>query len=66
MFTIKRSQIQGGDDIEVGDYLTVTDTYGNKSQVKVVAVSGTDVTIDANHHLAGQDLTFEIKLLKIV
>jgi peptidylprolyl isomerase len=44
----------------------VTDTYGNKSQVKVVAVSGTDVTIDANHHLAGQDLTFEIKLLKIV
>jgi peptidylprolyl isomerase len=66
VITIKRSQIQGGDNIQVGDYLTVTNTSGNKSQVKVVAVSGTDVTIDANHHLAGQDLTFEIKLLKII
>jgi peptidylprolyl isomerase len=66
VITIKRSQIQGGDDIQVGDYLSVTNSSGYTSQVKVIAVSGTDVTIDANHRLAGQDLTFKIDLLKII
>jgi peptidylprolyl isomerase len=65
VITIKRSQIQGGDNIEVGDYLTVTDSGGRTSQVKVIAVSGTDVTIDANHPLTGKDLIFKIDLLKV-
>jgi peptidylprolyl isomerase len=65
IITIKRSQIQGGENIEVGDYLSVTDGSGRTSQVKVVAVSDTNVTIDANHPLVGRNLTFKIDLLEI-
>ena len=32
----------------------------------VLAVSENGITVDANSALAGQDLTFEIELLKIV
>jgi peptidylprolyl isomerase len=65
VFTIKRSQIQGGENIEVGDYLSVTDSSGNTTQVKVIEVSDINVTIDANSSLAGEDLTFKIDLLEI-
>jgi peptidylprolyl isomerase len=65
IITIKRSQIQGGDNIEVGDYLTMTYTNGNTTQVQVIDVSDTNVTIDTNSPLAGKDLTFKIDLLKI-
>ena len=32
----------------------------------VVDISDTVVTLDANHPLAGQDLTFEIELVEIL
>jgi peptidylprolyl isomerase len=32
----------------------------------VVDLSDTSVTLDANHPLAGQDLTFEIELVEIL
>jgi peptidylprolyl isomerase len=38
----------------------------NGMQVRVTAVNATDVTLDANHELAGKDLTFEITLVEIV
>ena len=62
---IKRSQIQGGEDVKIGDYLTVTNSNGRTSQVKVIDVSDDDVIIDANYPLAGEDLTFKIDLLEI-
>ncbi len=66
IITIKRSQIQGGEDVKVGDYLTVTNSDGRTSQVKVIDVSDANVTIDANYPLAGEDLTFKIDLLEII
>lgn len=65
IITIKRSQIQGGEDVKAGDYLTVTNSEGRTSRVKVIDVSDSNVTIDTNHPLAGEDLTFKIDLLKI-
>jgi peptidylprolyl isomerase len=41
-------------------------TLSNGMAVKVTAVTATDVTLDANHELAGKDLTFDITLIAIV
>jgi peptidylprolyl isomerase len=38
----------------------------NGMPVTVIAVNATDVTLDANHKLAGKDLTFDITLIEIV
>lgn len=51
---------------EVGQTLEVTDEEGDAYPVTVVEVEGEEVTLDANHPLAGEDLTFAIRLLEIL
>ena len=46
--------------VKVGDTLNA-----GGQPVKVIRVTNSTVTIDANHPLAGKDLTFKIKLVKI-
>ena len=55
------------DDIEpeVGQRLQVSQPDGKKFIVTVSSIEGTKVTLDANHPLAGKDLTFDIHLLEI-
>jgi peptidylprolyl isomerase len=65
VITVKRSQIQNGENVKVGDYLLLTDSSGNSTQVKVIDTTDNNVTIDGNSPLAGEDLTFKIDLLKI-
>ncbi|HTP64399.1 MAG TPA: peptidylprolyl isomerase [Geobacteraceae bacterium] len=50
---------------EVGARLEVTQEDGEEFPVVITAVSDTHVTLDANHPLAGRDLTFEIELVEI-
>ena len=39
---------------------------GNQTiEVKVTAITDSEVTLDANHPLAGKDLTFDITLVSI-
>jgi peptidylprolyl isomerase len=40
-------------------------TDGSTMIVIVTDVSETTITVDANHPLAGEDLTFEIELVEI-
>jgi len=56
------------DDLEpkVDQMLQVRRQDGHTFAVKVTDVSETKVTLDANHPLAGQDLTFDIQLSEIV
>ena len=53
------------DDIEptVGLQLQMTSSSGNPIRVVVTEISEEEVTIDANHALAGQALTFDIELV---
>lgn len=51
---------------EVGQQLQATDSNGSVIIATVVKVTDTTITLDANHPLAGKDLTFEIELLKIL
>ena len=52
--------------VSVGDRLAVGLSSGGQMPVTVTAIDGDAATLDANHELAGQDLTFEITLVEIV
>ncbi|HEY9633126.1 MAG TPA: peptidylprolyl isomerase [Coleofasciculaceae cyanobacterium] len=50
---------------EVGQQLQVQQGNGQTIPVVVTEVTEATVTLDANHPLAGEDLTFEIQLVEI-
>jgi len=50
---------------EVGQTLVAGGPEGQQTRVTVVEVTDNDITIDANHPLAGQDLVFDIELVQI-
>jgi peptidylprolyl isomerase len=45
--------------------LEAEDSHGHNVMLTVVELTDDTVTLDANHPLAGQDLTFAIELVKI-
>lgn len=49
-------------DVEVGDRFHADAGDGHAQVVMVTKVTDTHVTIDGNHPLAGQDLTFEVEI----
>ncbi len=51
---------------EIGQQLQMTRPDGTTLSVMVTTVTETQVTLDANHPLAGQDLIFDITLVEIV
>lgn len=51
---------------EVGLQLQLSRDDGQILLATVTEVSTTSVTVDANHPLAGKDLTFEMQLVKVV
>jgi peptidylprolyl isomerase len=51
---------------EVGQKLQAFDADGRSACLTVLGVSEQTVTIDTNHLLAGEDLTFDILLVEIV
>ncbi len=65
VFTVGREQMPTGADVEVGDMLRVGFPDGSNAAVQVTAMNEESVTLDANHPLAGQNLTFELELVSI-
>jgi peptidylprolyl isomerase len=62
---VPREQIPSEVPLEVGTQLQATTQTGQQIPVKVVDVGDQNVTIDANHPLAGQDLVFDLELVEI-
>lgn len=60
---IPRSEIPGDIPTAPGTQLQMQSPDGHVVPVTVVAVSETEITLDANHPLAGKDLTFDIELV---
>lgn len=52
-------------DLRVGAQLEVSRQDGSVFRVAVVELSEETVTLDANHPLAGKDLTFDIEMLEV-
>lgn len=63
---VERSRLPEGIKPEVGEQLEVTREDGEAFPVLITSVTDTEVTLDANHPLAGRDLTFDIRLIEIV
>jgi len=63
---IPREELPSDLTPQVGQQLVVTQQDGRQIIVVITEVSDETVTIDANHPLAGKDLTFEIELVKIL
>ncbi len=62
---VGRDELPDGADPVVGQHLQVEQEDGQRTIVRVSATSEDSVTLDANHPLAGEDLTFEIELLQV-
>ncbi|MBN2463768.1 MAG: peptidylprolyl isomerase [Dehalococcoidia bacterium] len=63
---ISREKLPSDLTPEVGQQLVMTQSDGTEIVVVITEVSDETITIDANHPLAGKDLTFEIELVKIL
>ena len=63
---LERSMFPDGNSIEVGQVYELLNHKDEPMPVTIVAIEENEVTIDANHPLAGQDLTFALELVEIV
>ena len=62
---VPRGEIPAEIPLDLGTQLQVQTPTGQVMPVTVVEVTETEVTLDANHPLAGKDLTFAIELMEI-
>ena len=63
---VDRSQVPDTVKLEVGKGVHLRQPHGGVIQAQITHMSETKVTLDANHPLAGKELTFDIKLVEIV
>ena len=65
--TIPRFSVEQGEgDLKVGDFLRLRGKDGEPMKARVVSMTQEEITIDANHPLAGQPITFDVDLIEIV
>jgi FKBP-type peptidyl-prolyl cis-trans isomerase 2 len=65
IITVARSMFPVDREITVGAVLRVEFGGGTERVMRVAAVTETEVTLDGNHALAGQELTFALRLEKV-
>jgi peptidylprolyl isomerase len=62
---VNRSEIGPDLQLEIGMRLQATQEGGRRVDMQVIAITEDTVTMDANHPLAGKDLTFDIQVVEI-
>lgn len=65
LIDVPRTQVPADIKPEIGMQLTLQGGNGQPMPVIVIHVDDEKITLDANHHLAGKDLIFDIELVKI-
>jgi peptidylprolyl isomerase len=63
---VERKNLPPNLDAQIGQRLELTQEDDSTILVTVTGTSETSLTLDANHPLAGKDLTFEIELMAII
>ncbi len=62
---VQRSQFPTSVELKVGQRLQINQKNGQSIAVSVLELSASTVRLDANHPLAGKDLTFDLQLVEI-
>jgi peptidylprolyl isomerase len=65
LLRVERGNIPAELELKVGLSIVGRDDQNNETRFTVAEFSDESVTLDANHPLAGKDLTFDIKLVEI-
>lgn len=72
ILSVPRSEFPEDAEIVPGDWITIslsdeqdTDVDGQEMDARVVEISPDAITLDANHPLAGQQVVFEMRVLKV-
>jgi len=63
--TLSASMFEGVDQLEVGMQFHASAPDGQMQIVTIRDLDGDDVTVDGNHPLAGQRLTFQVKVVAV-
>ena len=63
---IPRSRVPEDVNPQTGEHVYLARPDGQTIPVFVVETNDTAITVDANHPLAGEELTFEVELVEIV
>ncbi len=66
IFTIAIKDLPGSEDLEVGQQVYLSDPTGRPFPVVVTAKDENNITLDANHEMAGKELNFEIELVEVM
>lgn len=59
------AQLEGSEELEVGQQVYLSNAMGQPFPVKVVAKDEKMITLDANHEMAGKELNFKIELVEV-
>ena len=62
---ISKTQFPQGYEVQVGAQVTGQNENGQTFAATVVSEQTETITLDFNHPLAGQDLTFEVELVSV-
>jgi peptidylprolyl isomerase len=65
MQSIPRSEVSPEMDVKVGMIVGLITPEGNQVPARVVQLDDEQLTVDLNHPLAGESLTFEIEVVGI-
>lgn len=63
---VARSQVPTEIELDIGTILQVRSPEGGIARVVVKKITESEVTLDLNHPLAGQELIFELELIEIL
>ncbi len=66
MFSVSRDVMPENYEPSVGDSLQMMTRGGTPMSVTVTSVGEDSVELDANHRLAGKELTFKVELMEIL
>jgi FKBP-type peptidyl-prolyl cis-trans isomerase 2/predicted Fe-Mo cluster-binding NifX family protein len=65
IITIEIAQLPGSENLSVGERVYLRNMMGQPFPVTVTAKDDVNITLDANHEMAGKELNFRIELLEV-